>query len=57
MIQMLGRCVRLEAKTPVRQRIVFAAKTIEERVYTEVAVKCENIRMINDGVWTAAIGS
>ena len=57
MLQMLGRATRFGAKTPVLQRICFAERTIEERVYSVALEKCENIRALNDGEWVAAFGS
>lgn len=56
MIQTLGRACRLDAKTPVQQRIIFAEGTIEERVYHAAAKGCENIRMVNSGQWEDAFG-
>jgi superfamily II DNA or RNA helicase len=56
MLQMLGRATRFGAKSPVLQRICFAEGTIEERVYRVAALKCENIRALNDGLWASGFG-
>lgn len=47
--QALGRCPRNGAKTPVQQRLVFAADTMEERVLRKVKGKLDRIEMLNDG--------
>ena len=48
-VQALGRCHRAEGKSPVIQRFLFAADTIEERMRARVKVKLKNIDLLNDG--------
>lgn len=47
-VQALGRVYRANGKTPVRQRIMFCAKTIEEKVCANMKDKITNIAMLND---------
>jgi SNF2 family DNA or RNA helicase len=47
--QALGRSCRAGGKTKTVQRIVFAAKTIEEGVRRKVEKKLANIELLNDG--------
>jgi SNF2 family DNA or RNA helicase len=49
LIQCLGRCHRAEGKTPVIQKILFAAGTIEERICESVKSKLDNLDLLNDG--------
>jgi hypothetical protein len=50
LIQVLGRTYRANTKTPVIQKIVFAAGfSVEEGACRRVADKIHNINMINDG--------
>lgn len=46
--QALGRAHRSGAKSPVIQRLVYAAGTIEERVCARVQAKLNNIDLLND---------
>lgn len=48
LVQALGRVHRANGKTPVRQRIIFAANTIEEDICTNIKEKIKNIALIND---------
>lgn len=48
-VQALGRAHRAEGKTPVIQRFLFAADTIEEKMRQKIQVKINNIDLINDG--------
>lgn len=47
--QCLGRAPRAKAKTPVVQKIIFAADTVEENVAIRLAEKVDRINVINDG--------
>ena len=47
-LQALGRVHRANGKTPVRQYIVFAAKTIEEEICKNMIEKIKNIALLND---------
>lgn len=47
-IQALGRIFRANAKTAVRQRIVFCSGTIEEDICANMKDKITNIGMLND---------
>lgn len=47
--QILGRTYRANAKTPAIMSLVFAAKTVEEKVAHSVNEKLDNIAAINDG--------
>lgn len=47
-IQALGRVHRADGKTPVRQRIVFCKKTIEEDICERMKDKIVNIACLND---------
>jgi len=47
-IQALGRTHRANGKTAVRQRIIFAADTIEEDICENMKEKIKNIAMLND---------
>lgn len=47
--QILGRTYRAEAKTPPIMTMVFAAKTVEEKVAHTVNRKLDNLAAINDG--------
>lgn len=49
LVQALGRCHRVEGKSPVIQKIMFAAQTIEEKICQRVRVKLENLDLLNDG--------
>lgn len=46
--QALGRAYRAEGKSPVLQRLVFAAGTVEEKVCAKVQAKLNNIDLLND---------
>lgn len=48
-VQALGRVHRADGKTPVMQRFLFAADTIEEKMRQKIQVKINNIDLINDG--------
>jgi hypothetical protein len=48
-LQSLGRIYRAEGKTAVRQRIIFAATTIEEKICEKMKEKIVNIANLNDG--------
>ena len=48
-IQALGRVHRAKSVTPVRQRIVFAKKTVEEDICKNMKHKINNIGSLNDG--------
>lgn len=47
--QVLGRICRAGALSPARQFILYAAGTVEEKVYENVAAKMAAIDTINDG--------
>lgn len=47
--QVLGRIHRAGALSPARQIILFAAGTVEEKVYDNVAMKIHAIDIVNDG--------
>lgn len=49
LIQVLGRIRRVGMKSPAVNRILFAADTIEEKVYKNVRCKIHQIETINDG--------
>lgn len=49
LIQVLGRAVRSNAKTPVVQKIVYAAGGIEEKIARVVEKRLENLAMLSDG--------
>jgi hypothetical protein len=49
LIQCLGRCHRVDGKTPVIQKIIFASGTIEERIAYRVQGKLDCLDMLNDG--------
>jgi superfamily II DNA or RNA helicase len=49
LIQVLGRVRRAKAKTPVYQRLLYAAETVEEEVAKIVMSKADCIQAINDG--------
>jgi SNF2 family DNA or RNA helicase len=49
MVQTLGRVHRAGAKTPACQRIVFVAKTWEERICEIIEQKITNLHGLNDG--------
>jgi superfamily II DNA or RNA helicase len=49
LIQVLGRIYRVGSKTPVLQRIICCAKTIESSVCVNLNIKINNISQINDG--------
>ena len=53
--QALGRIHRAGGKTPVLQKIVFVAGTIEESACRAVKKKLENIQLLNDGDLGAGI--
>jgi len=46
--QVLGRAARSSTKSPVLQRIVCAAGTTEEAIYSNLKRKIDNISLIND---------
>lgn len=48
-LQALGRIFRAKGKTPVRQRIVYCAKTYEEEICKNMTEKINNIACLNDG--------
>lgn len=49
LVQCLGRIHRAGSKTPAQQKIVFCAKTYEERICELIQSKLTNISGINDG--------
>jgi len=48
-IQCIGRCHRANGKTPVRQRIIFCAKSVEETMCESLKHKISTIATFNDG--------
>lgn len=48
-LQSMGRCDRAYTKTPVYQRALFAARTIEENVCRRFQQKKDHIDILNDG--------
>ena len=48
LVQALGRIYRAGTKTPVRQRIIFCAGTLEEQICENIKQKITNIAMLND---------
>lgn len=48
-VQALGRCHRAGGRTPVRQRVLFCADTVEESLCANMRAKLENIGGLNDG--------
>jgi hypothetical protein len=49
LVQVLGRVYRAGAKTPVIQKIVYCAKTWEDKICKTIKRKLSNISGINDG--------
>ncbi len=49
LLQVLGRIMRAKAKTPVYQRLLYAAETVEEEVAKTVMSKADCIQAVNDG--------
>ncbi len=49
-IQTLGRIHRAEGKTPVIQKFVYCAGTIEEYICDKLREKLDNVSLINDGI-------
>ena len=49
LLQALGRCHRAEGKTPVIQKVMFAAGTIEEDACKRVQSKLNALECLNDG--------
>ena len=49
LVQALGRIHRAGSKTPALQRIVFAAKTVEEQICEKINLKLAFLSQINDG--------
>lgn len=49
LLQALGRCHRANGKSPVIQKIMFAAGTIEEDACRKVQSKLQNLDALNDG--------
>jgi SNF2 family DNA or RNA helicase len=49
LIQALGRIRRVGMQSPAVNRILFAANTVEEKVYENVKKKSEDIATLNDG--------
>ena len=49
LVQALGRVHRANGKTPCFQRIIFCAKTFEEKISERVMEKLKNLSAINDG--------
>jgi hypothetical protein len=49
MLQALGRAHRANGKTPVIQKIMFAANTIETDICKRVKHKFQNMEALNDG--------
>lgn len=49
LLQALGRCHRANGKSPVIQKIMFAANTIEEDACRKVQAKLQNLDALNDG--------
>jgi len=48
LLQVLGRVMRAKAKTPVYQRLLYAADTVEEEVAKTVMSKADCIQAVND---------
>lgn len=55
LLQALGRCHRAEGKTPVIQKVMFAAGTIEEDACKRVQSKLNNLECLNDGDLTYSV--
>ena len=55
LLQVLGRCPRSGGKTPVVQRIIYAAGTPEEEACRAVRGKLECLASLNDGDLTAGL--
>lgn len=55
LVQALGRTPRAGAKSPVIQKIVYCANTVEERICAVVQSKLNNYSQINDGKLVAEI--
>jgi superfamily II DNA or RNA helicase len=49
LLQVFGRCHRANGKTPVRQRLIFCAESIEEKVCENVKEKILTVANLNDG--------
>lgn len=49
LLQVLGRCPRAGGKTPVVQKIVYAAGTVEEEACKAVRAKLHCLQALNDG--------
>jgi hypothetical protein len=54
-LQSLGRCHRAEGKTPVIQKVMFAANTIEVDICKRVHSKLQNMDALNDGDLTFSL--
>ena len=55
LLQALGRCHRAEGKTPVIQKVMFAAGTIEVEACKRVQCKLNNLECLNDGDLTYSV--
>ena len=55
LLQALGRCHRAEGKTPVIQKVMFAAGTIEEDACKRVQSKLNALECLNDGDLTYSV--
>lgn len=55
LLQALGRCHRAEGKTPVIQKVMFAAGTIEVEACKRVESKLQNLDALNDGDLTFSL--
>lgn len=49
LLQVLGRCPRAGGKTPVVQKIIYAAQTVEEEACKAVRAKLHCLQALNDG--------
>lgn len=49
LLQVLGRCPRAGGKTPVVQKIIYAAGTVEEEACKAVRAKLHCLQALNDG--------
>lgn len=55
LLQALGRIHRAGAQSPARQRVIFAADTIEEAICETINAKVHNMNALNDGHLSAPL--
>lgn len=55
LVQVLGRCPRAGGKTPVVQKLIYAAGTVEEKACQAVRAKLTCLTALNDGDLSAGL--